>query len=84
MDREVKTTLNEILELISVADFYSYDSPILMDAFAEMINYTLSDDEIEAYSLSILEDGEYGHEDYLEVKATLIEFRANYCNVNND
>jgi hypothetical protein len=50
-----------------------------MDAFAEMLNYDLTVEEIETYALSILEEEGFDQEDYNNIRFKLILFKENYC-----
>lgn len=78
-DREIITSCSNILSLISCASTYGFADDVLFDAFSEMIDYTLSDQEIEDYARSVeMEDG-YGKEDYLDIKEELEFFKSKYC-----
>ena len=77
--RKIETTLENILSLIYVADDYGWNKNILMDAFAEMLGYKLSFEEIEIEAQSILKEKGYGQEDYEHIKSKLTEFKEEFC-----
>ena len=78
MDRDIKTTLYNILNLISIAGDYGFNDDVLLDSFREMIGKQLLDEEIEGYATLILECAEYGEEDYEEIKERLYKFKKEY------
>lgn len=80
--RIIKTTLDNILSLISCARDYGFEDNVLFDAFAAMLNHEISNDEIEKFAKSIESQDGYGHEDYKSIKECLIEFKNEYCNQN--
>ena len=77
-DRELTTTLENILSLISVADDYGFHQSVLLDAFADMMDRKLSEDEIQAYAASVLLDPDYGEADYDSIIEVLTEFKDRY------
>ena len=79
--RQITTPLDNILSLISSAHDYGFDDTILMNAFAEMLNYKLSSEEIEVYARAVeATDWSWGEEDYEMVKQTLERFKIVFIN----
>ena len=78
MARELKIELFDILELISCAEDWGFVHDVLFDAFAEMLEYPLSDEDIESYSRSIEALKGYGAEAYKQTRSRLIEFKKKY------
>jgi hypothetical protein len=79
MNREIKTDLGNILSLISCARDYGFEDGVLFDAFKEMLDSKLTEEEIEWYARSIEAEDGYGEEDYKEIKERLVEFKNKYC-----
>lgn len=82
--RILKTTLENILSLISCAADYGFEDDILFDAFWKMMDGKLSDEEIETYARNVEAKTDYGEEDYEEIKERLINFKNKYYETNND
>jgi hypothetical protein len=78
--RKIKIKLDQILELISCADDYGYQHDVLFDAFGEIIQYNLTDKEIESYARKIEAMKPYSEEDYEVIKERLAKFKEKYCN----
>jgi len=79
MNREIKTDLGNILSLISCADDYGFHRDVLFDAFREMLDDKLSEEEIEWYSRKLEAMDGFGEEDYLSCKKRLTNFKNKYC-----
>jgi len=77
--RIIRTSLNNVLSLISCAVDYGFDDIILFEALADMLDNNLSDQEIEVYAKHIESLEGYSKKDYKEIKDRLIDFRNNYC-----
>ena len=77
-NRKIETDLNNILSLISCARTYGFEDDILFDAFADMINKSLSYEEIEYYAKSVLNDNQYSEDDYYQILERLHEFKIKY------
>jgi len=79
MDKEIKTSLANILSLISCAEDYGFRNDVLFEAFAEMLEYKLENEDIERYAMSVkMQDG-YTQEDYDTIKKKLTDFQEEYC-----
>ncbi len=78
--RELKTTSENILSLISCARDYGFEDDILFIAFSDMLGNKLSSEEIEEYSRGLLLLDGTSLEDYESVKEILINFKKEYCN----
>jgi len=83
--RILKVDLNLVLDLIGCGEDYGFDNSILLEAFAEMMDYKLSDEEIEECSSCFLSEEAkkqgYSREDYETSKTKLTHFRKQYCKV---
>ena len=79
MNREIKTDLENILSLIACAGDYGFADDVLFDAFREMLNSKLTDDEIEWYARLVESEEGYTEEDYEAIKERLISFKNKYC-----
>lgn len=79
INREIKTDLENILSLISVAEDYGFNNSTLMSVFSDLLDNKLTDGEIEWYAHSIESMEEYGEYDYESIKNKLIQFRKTYC-----
>jgi hypothetical protein len=79
MNREIKTDLENILSLIACAEDYGFNKDVLFDAFRDMLDCKLTDDEIEWYAISVKNTEGYGQEDYDAIKETLEYFKNKYC-----
>jgi len=77
--RIIRTSLNNVLFLISCAVDYGFDDIILFESLADMLDNNLSDQEIEVYAKHIESLEVYSKKDYKEIKDRLIDFRNNYC-----
>ena len=77
--RIVKTTLENILSLISSARDYGFEDDVLFDAFREMLDSKLTDEEIETYARSVEAIEGCDEENYEEVKERLNAFKDKYC-----
>ena len=77
--RIIKTNLENILSLITCAADYGFENDILFDAFREMINGKLTNEEIEIYSRSVEAMDGYNEEDYKVIKSILKRFKNEYC-----
>lgn len=80
-NREVTTTLQNILDLINCAESYGFGDDIFYDAMFSIIK-PLSEEEIESYAKTFL-TGEmiymgYSQEDYDSAIETLIELNNKY------
>ncbi len=82
LDREVKTTVSSILDLVNAAEDYGYDSGVMMSALAEISGY-VTDEEIKKFCTLTDENAEHGftkeevEEGWLH---KLTEWRDRYCN----
>ncbi len=81
--RTLQVPIKIVLELIAIADYSGYDhQSILMDAFADMLDNQLSDEEIETHCQWFLspeaKEKGYGPEDYDNVMETLTNYRDEY------
>jgi len=77
--RIIKTTLENILSLIACASDYGFEDGVLFDAFREMLDGKLTNEEIETYARSVEAMEGYGEEDYEEIKERLKSFKNKYC-----
>jgi hypothetical protein len=77
--RIIKTTLENILDLITCASDYGFEDDVLFDSFREMLDSKLTNEEIETYSRSVEAMEGYNEEDYEEVKERLRGFKNKYC-----
>lgn len=80
--RELTTTLDNILDLINCAEDYGFYDDVLLCAFANLMKYQLSDEEIENYAKIFLtpeytKKG-YSEEDYEAAIERLKEFKTTY------
>ena len=78
--RIIKTTLENILSLIACASDYGFEDNVLFDAFREMLDSKLTNEEIETYARSVEAMEGYGQEDYEAIKERLKDFKNKYCN----
>ena len=78
MRKFVEVPINLILSVIHCSDDCGYDSELLRD-LAEMLEYKLSKEEIEAYAEEFKGDSAYCEEDYNNAVETLMEFKNQYC-----
>ena len=79
MKRKLNIAVDDLIELISCASDYGFENDILFDAFSEMLNKILTNEEIETYARSIEALEGYGKEDYVVIKDTLNNYRNKYC-----
>jgi hypothetical protein len=79
--RTLKVSLDNILSLVSCADDYGFNKQVLMEGLAGMMDYKLSDDEIEQHARDILLEDGFGIEDYQEIKESLIRFKKEFIEV---
>ena len=77
--RIIKTTLENVLSLISCAGDYGFEDDVLFDAFREMLDSKLTNNEIETYARSVETMDGYGEEDYEAIKERLEDFKNKYC-----
>ena len=77
--RIIKTTLENILSLIACASDYGFEDDVLFDAFREMLDSKISNEEIETYARSVEAMEGYGEEDYDAIKERLKVFKNKYC-----
>jgi len=77
--RIIKTTLENILSLIACASDYGFEDDVLFDAFREMLDSKISNEEIETYARSVEAMEGYGEEDYDAIKERLKDFKNKYC-----
>ena len=77
--RIIKTTLENILSLIACASDYGFQDDVLFDAFREMLDSKLTNEEIENYARSVEAEDGYGEEDYEAIKERLKGFKNKYC-----
>ena len=77
--RIIKTTLENILSLIACSSDYGFEDDVLFDAFREMLDSKLTNEEIETYARSVGAMEGYGEEDYEEIKERLKHFKNKYC-----
>lgn len=77
--RKVSTDLNNILSLVACAEDYAFESSVLFDAFAEIIEKSLSLDEIAVFVSSFNAEDGYGDEDRAEIESRLSDFKQKYC-----
>ncbi len=77
--RIIKTTLENILSLIACASDYGFEDDVLFDAFREMLDGKLTNEEIEIYARSVESMEGYGQEDYEAIKKRLKDFKNKYC-----
>jgi len=83
MSREITLPLDEILSLVSCAEDYGHTTDVLMTTLAGWLDFTCSDQEIDAYanwfvSPDAVKQG-YGEEDKENIRERLIEWRNEYC-----
>jgi len=81
MENTIQVRKGLILELIAVAEDYGWNNPALISGFAEMIDYKLSNEEIEIHSRKVEAMDGYSEEDYEDVKGKLQAFKKQYCDV---
>jgi hypothetical protein len=79
MNREIKTDLENILSLIACARDYRFEDDVLFDAFREMLDSKLTEEEIEWYARSVEAEDGRGEEDYEAIKERLEGFKNKYC-----
>lgn len=79
MNREIKTDLENILSLIACARDYGFEDDVLFDAFKEMLEGKLSEEEIEWYARLVESEDGYTEEDYEAIKERLKDFKNKYC-----
>ena len=79
MNREIKTDLENILSLIACAIDYGFERDVLFDAFREMLDSKLTQEEIEWYARSVEELDGYNEEDYEAIKERLECLKNKYC-----
>ena len=77
--RIIKTTLENILDLISCAVDYGFEKDVLFDAFREMLDSKLTNEEIETYARGVEAMEGYNEEDYEEIRERLADFKNKYC-----
>lgn len=77
--RILKTTLETILDLIVCSSHYGFENDILFDAFREMLDSKLTQEEIETYAKSVEDIQGYSEEDYQAIKKLLKNFKNKYC-----
>lgn len=77
--RVIKTNLENILDLIVCANAYGFEHNILFDAFREMLDSKLTNEEIENYARSVELLYRYSEEDYEATKEQLKDFKNKYC-----
>lgn len=77
--RIIKTTLENILSLIACASDYGFEDDVLFDAFREMLDSKLTNEEIEIYARSVESMEGYSEEDYEAIKKRLNDFKNKYC-----
>ena len=78
--RKLEVNLNLILEIVSVAEDYGFEDDVLFDALAQVMEYNLSDMEIETYALNVEKLPKCGFKDYTDVKNRLLSFKERFCN----
>ena len=76
MDRELKTTLSNILSHICCAADYGYNKSILMSDFADITGW-VTDEEIKNYIDRDYSD--YEEEDQEEILCRITDWRDDYC-----
>lgn len=83
MSRQLTIPLDEILSLVSCAEDYGFSDDVLLVAFADMCDRSVSDEEIAAYAASFLTAESraqgYGEEDAEAVALACTEWRDKYC-----
>lgn len=79
-DRITPPSLNDVLDMVSSAEHYAYDSPIVMSFLSDLIGRKLSGEEIERFCQWLYEGNDYTEEDYQQVKEKLTEFKDRYIN----
>ena len=79
MNREIKTYLENILSLIACARDYRFEDDVLFDAFREMLDSKLTEEEIEWYARSVEAEDGCGEEDYEAIKERFEGFKNKYC-----
>ena len=77
-NREIKTDLKNILDLISCAGDYGFERDVLFDAFKDMLGGKLTYEEIEWYARSVESMDGYNEEDYDLIKERLKTFKERY------
>ena len=77
--RIIKTTLENILDLISCAVDYGFEKDVLFDAFRGMLDSKLTNEEIETYARGVEAMEGYNEEDYEEIRERLADFKNKYC-----
>ena len=79
MSRKLDVSIASILELISCAEDYGFESDVLFDSFSAMLDNTITDEEIENYARSVEAEEGYGEEDYIGIKEKLNDYKCTYC-----
>ena len=83
MRKTVEVKMATILALVGCAEDYGHANDVVLDGFADMLDYDLSNDEIEGYvseaflSPDAAKAG-YGKEDADEVRNRVVAFRKRY------
>ena len=80
MDREIKTSLCNILCHVCTAVDYGYYDDVLMTDFASLTGW-VSDYEIKQYII-VNKSKEYSDEDYEQWLERITEWRDKYCSPN--
>lgn len=81
--RKLTTSLDNILDLINCAETYGFDSDMLFDSFAEILEHKLNQEEIQLFAKAIAALPGYGEEDYTSAKERLTEFKEKYIKYDN-
>lgn len=76
MMREIKAPLNDILSLVMCVEV---ENDFLLEGFAELIGYTLSESEITTYAEEVKNTEGYSVLDYEDVRQHLRDFKTKYC-----
>ena len=78
MRKKVETEVNNILSLVSTSMDYGFDDDVFLDAMAEILDYNLSEKEIEAYAFFEYKQEGATEEDYTAIKTKLHIFKERY------
>lgn len=82
MDREIKTALHNILDLVNCAEDYGFQDDVLMTAFRDMTGW-VTDEEIEAFVQGFMtpemQAKGFGEEDAEAARTRVTEWRNRYC-----
>jgi hypothetical protein len=81
MRKEIKTDLDNILDIVICSTDYGFGKTMFFDFCSSLINKELSDQEIESFSKRLSSQDGYTQEDYESAKERLHDFKSKYCNL---